>query len=483
MSPTMANESTAPSPGPVDPASAPSTAALSPVERSRLMQCYLRGSQALQTNADYAVDMFSACVVGDPGNAIFLQSLLAALKRKFAGKKAGSLTSFFAAGSRSGLKKLASSAQWRDVIKQGIDIIKANPADHTCLLAMAEACGNLMHFDAQAVYLRAALDAAPTDPEVNKQCARFAANQGNFDQAIECWRRIGRTKGLGEESEREIARLSVEKTIVAGQGMTGRPTGGMTTPAVAGKPDEPAAAGGRAAELRQAIAKNPADIDSYLELADLLERDATVEEAEKVLRKALDASGNDLKVREHLEDRQLRWGKLRLLLAEKRLAGEDTPENRATVERLKSAQLKQEIDVYAARCDRYPENLTWKYELAMRLKTSGKYPEAIRQFQESMKDTRRRGAVCLEVGECFQKIKQYQLAMQNYQAAVESLTDREMELRKRALYRAGVLASGLDDHDAAQKYLSTLAQLDYGYRDVAQRLDKMGSAKDKGSDA
>ena len=57
-----------------------------------------------------------------------------------------------------------------------------------------------------------------------------------------------------------------------------------------------------------------------------------------------------------------------------------------------------------------------------------------------MKETRRRGAVALELGECFQKIKQYQLAIQNYQTAVETLTDRELELRKRALYRAGVLA-------------------------------------------
>ena len=201
-----------------------------------------------------------------------------------------------------------------------------------------------------------------------------------------------------------------------------------------------------------------------------------------MLANALAASGNELKVREHVEDRHLRWGKQKVMLAEKRLETDDTPENRAAVERLRSTQLKQEIEVYASRCSRYPENLTWRYELATRLKAAGNFAEAIRCFQESMQDTRRRGAVALELGECFQKIKQYQLAMQNYQAAVEALGDREMELRKRALYRAGVLASGLDDVDAARKYLSLLAGLDFGYRDVAQRLDKLGSAKDKGVD-
>jgi hypothetical protein len=56
-----------------------------------------------------------------------------------------------------------------------------------------------------------------------------------------------------------------------------------------------------------------------------------------------------------------------------------------------------------------------------------------------------------------------------------------LDLRKRALYRAGVLSAGLDDVDSARKYLSTLAELDFGYRDVAERLDKLTSAKDKGS--
>ena len=78
----MANESTAAVPGPVDPASTPSTAALSPAERSRVMKCYATGMQALQGNVDYAVDMFAQCVIGDPGNAIFLQKLLESLKRK-----------------------------------------------------------------------------------------------------------------------------------------------------------------------------------------------------------------------------------------------------------------------------------------------------------------------------------------------------------------------------------------------------------------
>ena len=473
----MANESTASGGNvavvPADPTLAASWGSLQPADQKRLMQCYRTGTVAA-ANVDYAVDMFAQCVLGDPGNPVFLHAFLEALKRKFAGKKAGSLTALFATGGR-GLKKLAAAAQWREVLKQGVEAIKANPGDHAALLTMAEAAGNMMWPEAQGRYLRAALDAAPADAEVNRQCAKYAASQGNFDQAIECWRRVSRIKGLGEEAERAIAQLSVDKTIAAGHGLIGRGAGKPAAGPATGAAADPIAA------LRQRIQQQPADIDAYLELADLLERDAKTDEAQKVLDKALSASGNELKVREHVEDRQLRWGRAKVMVAEKRAQEQDTPENRATLERLRAVHVKQEIDVYAARCERYPENTTWKYELAMRLKAAGNYAEAIRGFQEVLQDARRKGAVALELGECFQKIKQYQLAMQNYQTAVDSLTDREMELRKRALYRAGVLATGLNDVDAAQKYLSTLAGLDFGYRDVAERLDKLGPARDKGA--
>jgi hypothetical protein len=477
----MPNEPPAAPPAPIDPAASPLAAQLSPAERSRLSQCFQRGTQNAPTNVDYAIEMFSLCVLGDPGNAVYLQSLLTALRRKYGPKKAGGLGAFWP-GSRAGsLKKLAATAQWREIIKQGVAILKATPSDYGCLLAMADACGQLQLHDAQRTYLKSALDAAPADPEVNRQCAKFLADHGEFDQAIACWVRVSNVKGLSDEAQQEIAKLQVEKTIVAGHGMTGRPGAGVgPKPAQAGGAQAPEQ-DDRISSLKRAIQERPTEIEAYLELADVLERDATVEEAEAVLSKALAASGNDLKVREHMEDRQLRWARHRVHVAEKRLEAESTPANQSLLERLRAAQINHEVEVYSARCARYPENLTWRYELAMRLKAAGNHAEAIKHFQDVLQDARRKGAVSLELGECFQKIKQYQLAMRNYVAAVESLTDREMELRKRALYRAGVLAGGLEDRDAAQKYLSMLAGLDFGYRDVAQRLDKLTASKDNGA--
>ena len=473
---TMANESPVAGSGPVLPQP---SASLSPSERARLTQCFQYGTQSATKNIDYAIEMFSACVVSDPANAIYLQHLLGALRVKHAGKKGGGLAALWAAGGRGGLRKLAAAGKWREAITQGIGIIKSNPADSGSFLVMAEVCGKLTFADAQRVYLKAALDADPSDFDVNRQCAAFLLRFGEYDQAIACWMRISKLKGKADEAQAEISRLQVDMTISRGEKMTGRKpvASAVAGQEAVGSPGGAPATSRRVA-LEQAIAQNPADIEAYLELADVLERDASVQEAEQVLTKALAASGNDLKVREHWEDRQLRWTRHRVHLAEKRLAEEDTPDNHSAVEKLRARQLAREIEIYSARSARYPENLIWKYELAQRLKAAGNHAEAIKSFQDVLVDVRRKGIVSLELGECFQKIRQYQLAMRNYQTAVETLTDQEQDLRKRALYRAGVLAAGLDDVDSARKYLSTLAELDFGYRDVAQRLDKLTPAKD-----
>ena len=56
--------------------------------------------------------------------------------------------------------------------------------------------------------------------------------------------------------------------------------------------------------------------------------------------------------------------------------------------------------------------------------------------------------------------------------------DPQSDTSKLALYRAGVLATDLGERDKAEKYLTRLAGIDFGYRDVADRLDKLAALRD-----
>src|SRR5690606_7824757 len=109
-----------------------------------------------------------------------------------------------------------------------------------------------------------------------------------------------------------------------------------------------------------------------------------------------------------------------------------------------------------------------------------KYQDAIKYYQEARNDPQRKGLVMLHLGECFQHIEQFKLAMSNYAQAVELISDQHEDAKKQALYRAGVLSMGLKDLDKAEHYFTELAGREYGYKDVAERLDKIRELRDKG---
>ena len=66
------------------------------------------------------------------------------------------------------------------------------------------------------------------------------------------------------------------------------------------------------------------------------------------------------------------------------------------------------------------------------------------------------------------------------EAALEITGEADSEVRQLALYRAGVLATGLRELDRAERHLTELAGLDIGFRDVADRLDKIAHLRNSG---
>ena len=63
--------------------------------------------------------------------------------------------------------------------------------------------------------------------------------------------------------------------------------------------------------------------------------------------------------------------------------------------------------------------------------------------------------------------------MNHFEQAVQEIPDREQEYKKLAYYRAGKLAMGLKDLAKAEKYLTTLASMDYTYRDMSDLLERL----------
>jgi tetratricopeptide (TPR) repeat protein len=459
---------------------------ISPEKRRIYQMSFERGSKAAaQGQFDYATDMFTQCLQGDPGNRIYVSNFLGNLQKKYNNnKKGGNFAGVRSATSKGGVKKAEMQKDWMTVLKSGIEVLKLNPWDTSTLTSMASACDALGFDECQVVYLQAALEVDIKDPDINRLMGRAHERQGQFDKSIICWQRVLQAKGKDEEAQRSIANLTVKKTIKEG----GYESAESSTDTMVDKEQQSIRRGEFGPQitpeqkLEKTIAKNPTDLPSYIELADLHLRNERFEQAEGVFAKALEVSGGDMSIRERLEDTQLRRTREQLSVAEKRAQSEATDEAKSLVNRLRTELNNKELEIYRSRMDRYPTNLALKFEVAERLKRGKQYKEAIPLYQKSLSDPRRKGAVMLSLGECFHHIEQYRLAMSNYEQAVQEIPARDEEQKKLALYRAGVLAYGLKDVDTAEKYLTELAGLDFSYKDVSEWLDKIAKKRNDSPD-
>ncbi len=439
-----------------------------PAKRKRLQQCFEHASKQMsQGSYDYATELFTQCVRGDPANEIYVGNFLANLKRKYDNNKTGAkLAKIKERGARSAVRKALAAEDWDTVVDQGVTVLTVNPWDKATLLAMATVAREMRDDEPEMIYLKSAWEAAPKDPDINRRVADALAERAEFDQAIAALHRVQEAKPDDEDIKRAIASLLVEKTITRNRMEGGDESAG--TAADRRDPQQPQRMLSAEEQLERKISRNSEDRDAYFELAELFIAKEDFQAAEAIFQRAIDALGEDTDLAEKQEDAQLRY------LRQQVTKAEDKEQRKKLVRKLR----QKELHFYQVRSERYPNDLRFKFDLAQRYQMVGDHNEAIKQYQQARNDPRRRGVCMLYLGQCFQKIKQYRLAMSHYDSAIEEIPDRDAENKKDSLYLAGKMAMGLKDARRALKYLTRLAEMDFTYKDVSDLLDKLSDMDD-----
>ena len=235
-------------------------------------------------------------------------------------------------------------------------------------------------------------------------------------------------------------------------------------------------------DARKKVAANPDLPANIFELADALS-DLEDEQAEN---DAIALLENTYKSRSDFSFAkragELKTKQLKRKVREAKTAVEteaDDAQAEAQLEQL-SAQLHEtELEHYRLCVKNYPTDLSVKFEYAVRLVADKQYDQAIPLLQQAQKDPRRKMAAMSKIGFCFAEKGWLDDAIDVYTKAISSYETKEDAVAKELRYNLGNAYEQQGDIDKALDVYRKIAQADFAYKDVSQRVDRLRNAKKK----
>ena len=229
-------------------------------------------------------------------------------------------------------------------------------------------------------------------------------------------------------------------------------------------------------EARKALAADqtlPKNIYSLAEALSDLQTDEAEKEAVELLENVY-RTKSDFSYKRRAD--QIKIKQLKRKIRQAKAALEANPNDTAAKSRQVelAAQLKSvELEHYRLTVENYPTDLEVKYEYGVRLIQNKRYDDAIPLFQEAQKDPRHKVTAMDKIGLCFFTKGWFADAIDIFTHAIDSHEIKDDSIAKELRYN---LARSYEENGDTEKALDIyrkIAQLDFAYKDVRQRVDKL----------
>ncbi len=417
-----------------------------------------RANQVVATgDYDHGIHLLRECCRQDPANLLYRQALRRAEKAKYRNNLRGSWFAWLRSWpARIRLKAARSAGRHLEVLELGERILMRNPWDVGAQVDMAAAADALGLLDLAVWLFEQARHKRPRDPDLARGLARLYERRGNFTQAMALWQLVRQVAPRDAEAQQKLAELAVHDTLQRGEA--------PTEPAATADPVERAAA-----PLRARLEQDPTSAAVYLALARLYRQHGRLEQAHVVLREGLSATGQAFELATELTDVEVEPFRRNLAITEEKLAARPDDEELQRIElHLRKEINTRELDLHRSRADRFPGELSHRYEVGVRLLRAGQLDEAIGELQAARGDARMRWQSLVYLGHCFKARNNTRQALRHFEEALEWLPEGETASRMDLLYE---LARSHAETGDLGKAVDVASQLDFDYRDVRQLLD------------
>ena len=445
----------------------------------KLKQLYLRGVSALELrNWGYVISLFQAVLKQEPRFLDCRKQLrMAAVKQK-GDKKAFGTESVKAMALQREVKKNPTDAMV-NVEKDVLATDPFNPQGNQILFEAAMA----IEMPMTAGYaLETLTDGHPDNNKYWHQLGQFYYDQEEYEKAAEVYEKIRK------KDPADLIAIKMEKDATARQSMTSQKWDGGNFKDLLANKDEAAKleqsnrAGmtrelleERLAQLLEEYAADQNDLNVVKNLADCYEQLEDFNNALTYYEWAHQLSANDPalekkagELRERVQDQYLK--DLETWIAE----NPDHPEleeQKAKLAEMQKGLAEGLIDEARQRVERNPTDMQLRYELGNRLFGAEDYREAIQHLQQAKRNPALRIQVMNMLGQCYAKLKMSDLAAQQFEEAISEIPTMD-ETKKELLYNVGLLYDEMGDAEKSLEALKQIYAADYGYRDVADRVEK-----------
>ncbi len=229
------------------------------------------------------------------------------------------------------------------------------------------------------------------------------------------------------------------------------------------------------AELGVKYEENPQSIDTSRKIAELYEAKEDLENAVTWFTYAAELSNNtdaalvrkasDLRVKQY----DLSIEQYETFIRENPDA-EETKQYIEELENIKRQRAELSLDEARKRVERNPTDLMFRFELAEILVSLGQYKEAVPELQKARQNPNVRLRATNLLGKCFVERNMYDLAAKTLEDAAAELLTMDAT-KKDIIYNLGVVYDRMDQKDKSIDCMKQIYEVDYGYKDVAERVE------------
>lgn len=446
---------------------------------SKMRSLYLKGVSAMEgRNWGYAITLFQGVLKQEPGFLDCRRQLRLAGMKQLGGKKPFGTESIKAMA----LSREAKKNPAETMVAVEKDVLAGDPFNaqgNQMLFDCAMACGLPL---TAGFALETLTEGHPDNTKHWHQLGEFYYKQEQYEKAAEVFGKIRK------KDPADLVAIKMEKDATARQSMRSQKWEGGSFQDLLHNKDEAKKLeqANRTGMMRDQVEEllgqrleeynaDPNNLNVVKQVADCYEQLEDFSNALTFYEWAHQLSANDPSLeRKTGELREKVEANYRKELKEWIAANPDHPEieeQRARLAEMEKSASSTLIDDARKRVERNPTDMQLRFELGQRLFSADQFRDAIQHLQAAKRSPNLRIKVMNMLGQCYAKLKMRDLAAQQFEEAVGELAAMD-ETKKDLLYNIGLLYEEMGENQKSLEALKQIYAADYGYRDVAERVER-----------